>query len=390
MGAQEPDFVKDARERDFFFWDRFSRRTDRATEYPQPEEWYTPNTLVEGDVAAPFAAAPAGKSGISGKAWQEVRDWAIAKNSKALIVLIDGKIHRQHWAEGHWPGQVVPVRSMAKTLPALLIGKAIEEDKIGSVDDQLSKYLPEWADDARGKITLSQLLNMASGLVTIPTRYEPENLQIRLAEGANVSAVALSWPIAGEADKKWTINQVDTQLLALVIERATNERYQDYLSRVLWRPIGAGTATLNVDNTDRTVRAYCCMRTGLFDWLRIGELLRNKGKANDRQIISAAWIAEMLRPSPANRYMGRHIWLGWKPGTQEDKGGSFLQVPHKEPYRVDDVSYLLGGSMMSVWVIPSHKMTVLRWGDDPTDWDHSYIVNRLIDDLAANPKGKTL
>ncbi|MCC5868069.1 MAG: serine hydrolase [Gammaproteobacteria bacterium] len=372
--------VEEADRADYFFWKRLLFRLDNQTEFGLPAEWYTPNRLIEGGVGATLPRRVADNDILSDTGWQAVADWAFARGTDSLIVMKDGVIVQERWGDDADAGMLMPVRSMAKTLPGLLVGRAIAQGQIRSVDDPLSTYLTEWKDDPRGAITLRQILTQTSGLATIPLEYTPDNWQIRLAEGSDVNATALDWPLEGPPDRRWTINQVDSQILALVLERATGHDYIDYLSRELWRPLGADTSTMNVDAKGQA-RAFCCMRSRLYDWLRVGELIRLDGRVGDRQVIPAEWLSQMRTAAPVNPYVGYHLWIGWKPGTPEVKGEPFLQVPHTAPYRADDVVYLLGGSIMTVWVVPSRGLTILRSGKNPDDWDHSYIVNAIIDDL---------
>lgn len=376
------EVVKYAADNDFFFWNRFFNRLETPVEFGLPDSWYTPNRIIEGGVGANFPVRDEAASAVSDAAWLDITSWAQNRETDTLLVLKDGVIERQLWVDEAQPGKLVAVRSLAKTLPGLLVGIAIKEGVIGSVDEPLANYIPEWGDDPRGAITLRQVLHQSSGLASVALKFAPDNLQIRLAEGADVNVVALGWPYEGPPDTTWTVNQVDTQILAIVLERATGESYADYLSSRIWSPLGAGTATMNTDSQDM-VRAYCCMRARLYDWARVGELLRQQGRVGDVQIVPQGWMEEMQRPSSTNPYMGYHLWLGWKPGTQAADGPKYLQVPHSRPYRTNDVIYMVGGGIMSVWVVPSKGLTIVRGGGSPdlSNWDHSFIVNRIIDDL---------
>lgn len=372
--------VRSVEAADYFFWDRFLRRLEGQTEFPQPESWYVPAVLVEGESLGPLPTATARQRRISDRAFAEAADWAFARNTSALIVMRDGRIEHQRWAPGFHGGRMLPVRSFTKTLPALVIGSLVADGTIKSIDAPLSTWLPEWNGDRRGAITLRQVLTMSSGLDTIRLTYTPDNLQIRLAEGSNVTATTLAWPMSGTPDTRWTVNQVDSQVLALVVERATGKPLQTALSERIWRPIGAGTATLNADGKDGTARAFCCMRASLIDFLRVGEMLRTGGLGpSGARVLPADFVAEMGKPTVANPYMGLHLFVGWRPDAPEAKGpgGSPLQVRHAAPYVADDVTYLLGGGAMSVWVIPSRGLTVLRWGTDHPDWDQSFLPNAL-------------
>jgi CubicO group peptidase (beta-lactamase class C family) len=371
---------------EFYFWSRYEDLLRNPQEFPKPPSFYNPNVLVEGQQKGELPRAAAKARTISDAAWKKAVDWAFPRNTYALIAMRNGRIEHEQWADGYFPGQMLPVRSFTKTLPSLLIGVAIGEGKIRSIDEPVANYLVEWKDDPRGRITIRQFLTMSSGLAGLDrTRTAgPDGLVTQLTDGADVYKAALAFPKVAEPDTSFGLNQVDSQILGMVVERATGRAFADYLSEKLWRPIGAGTATLNVDAHGQA-RTLCCTRSALSDWLRVGQLIAHRGRWAGQQVVPAAYIDEMLKPSKLNPYKGLHIWLGWKPGTPEIKrSGGPLQMPTKNPYLVDDIAYLMGGGFMTVWISPKTDLVVLRWGFEPSKelgWDNSAIPNFLLADL---------
>jgi CubicO group peptidase (beta-lactamase class C family) len=230
---------------------------------------------------------------------------------------------------------------------------------------------------------------MSSGLAGLDRTRDggPRGLVVQLTDGADVHKAALAFPKVAEPDTVFGLNQVDSQILGMVVERATGRPFAAYLSEKLWRPIGAGPATLNVDARGQA-RTLCCMRSALSDWLRVGQLIAQQGRWNGVQVVPAPYIAEMMKPSKINPYKGLHVWVGWRPGTAElrDPGGRLLQMPASKPYLADDMVYLMGGGFMSTWISPSRKLVILRWGFEPPKelgWDHSMIPNLLLEDLLS-------
>jgi CubicO group peptidase (beta-lactamase class C family) len=377
------DWVRENRE-EFFFWNRFEDLLANPQEFPKPPTFYNPNTLVEGSEQGPLPKAEPKKRTISDETWKKVTDWAMPRNTYALAVMRNGVIEHETWAEGYWDGRMLPVRSFTKTLPSLLIGVAIGEGKIKSLDEPVETYLSEWKGDPRGKITIRQFLTMSSGLEGLgrTTGVSPTGKVVGLTEGADVYKAALRFEKVAEPDTVFGLNQVDSQILGMVLERATGRPFAEYLSEKIWRPLGAGTATLNVDSKGQA-RTLCCMRASVLDFLRVGQMIADGGTWRGKQIVPAAYIKEMLTPSKINPYKGLHIWLGWKPGTAEVKqpNGGPLQMPAKQPYAVDDIAYMMGGGFMNVWISPSQKLVILRWGFEPSKelgWDNTVIPNLIL------------
>ncbi len=372
-------WVAEVQEQDYFYWERFFYRLDNPGEFPMPQEWYRPSEMVLGEPGAPFPIRPAGERHLSQATVDAINDYVLPRRTGVLYVAHEGQVDHQVFGEGFHAGSLVAVRSITKSLNSLLIGIAIEEGHIGSVDDPIGRYLTEWADDPRGDITVRQVLHMASGLETVPMIIEPDNKTVRLAESSDVFASALAYDIYGPPDTTWSLNQVDTQLLGMIIERATGKRFAVYLSEKLWRPMGLDTATVNVDGKYGNARTFCCMRARAIDLVKIGQMMINNGRWQDQQIIPSSWIEEMLKPSPANPKFGLHTFFGW--GPDEDKPA--IAPFNNEPYRVDDVFYFLGGATITLWMIPSQNLVIFRWGDDPPEWEASKVPNLVLDDLMA-------
>lgn len=372
---------------ELFFWTRYEDLLANPQEFPKPPSFYNPSVVVEGEQKGDLPRAARGRETISAAAFQQAVDWAFPRNTYALLVMHKGVVQYEKWADGYWPGQMLPVRSFTKTLNSLLIGIAVGEGKIRSIDEPVANYLTEWRDDPRGKITIRQFLTMSSGLAGLDRSRGgggPASPVVQLTDGADVHRAVQLFEKVAEPDTVFGLNQVDSQVLGIVVERATGKPFAEYLSQKLWRPLGAGTATLNVDAKGQA-RTLCCMRSALSDWLRVGELIANGGRVGDRQVVPAGYVAEMLKPSKINPYKGLHVWLGWKPGTPEVKAeGRVLQMPTTKPYLVDDVAYLMGGGYMATWVVPSQDLVIVRWGFEPPKqlgWDHSMVPNLLLADL---------
>jgi CubicO group peptidase (beta-lactamase class C family) len=380
------DWVRENRE-EFFFWNRFEDLLANPQEFPKPATFYNPNVLVEGSEQGPLPKADPKARTISEETWKKVTDWAMPRNTYALAVMRNGKVEYETWADGYWDGRMLPVRSFTKTLPSLLIGVAIGEGKIKSIDEPVENYLTEWKGDARGKITIRQFLTMSSGIEGLgrTTGISPTGKVVGLTEGADVYEAAFRFEKTAEPDTVFGLNQVDSQILGMVLERATGKPFAEYLSEKIWRPIGGGTATLNVDAKGQA-RTLCCMRASLMDFLRVGRMIADEGRWNGKQIVPESYIKEMLTPSKVNPYKGLHIWLGWKPGTAEVKqaNGGPLQMPAKQPYAIDDIAYMMGGGFMNVWISPSTDLVILRWGFEPSKelgWDNTVIPNLILADV---------
>ncbi|HZV95656.1 MAG TPA: serine hydrolase [Candidatus Nitrosocosmicus sp.] len=216
--------------------------------------------------------------------------------------------------------------SMAKTVTAMLIGVAIAEGHIRSVDDLAAAYVPALADTEYGRTSLRHLLQMSSG-VHFSENYSGADDASRLfietvfQDGAGgVAAVKpynqRDWPTG----TMFSYASVETQVLGLVLRSAVGRPVADYLHEKIWEPMGAeADATWLIDRTGQEV-TFCCLNAVLRDYARLGLLLAHDGSWRGRQLIPAAWIGDAtrvrddqphLRPGTARRFIGYgyQVWI---------------------------------------------------------------------------------
>lgn len=186
--------------------------------------------------------------------------------------------------------------SMAKTVVAMLIGIAIGEGRIKSVDDRADQYVPELKGTPYGETPLKHLLTMSSG-VKFREDYDGKDDVATLAratmflqgEGGSASVIPFKERVRAPGEQFYYAS-AETQVLGLVLRAATGKPLADYLSEKIWRPMGAeADATWLVDKSGYEI-AYCCLNATLRDYARFGMLLANDGALDGRQIIPANWV----------------------------------------------------------------------------------------------------
>ena len=186
--------------------------------------------------------------------------------------------------------------SMAKTVVAMLVGIAIAEKKIGSIDDRADQYLPQLKGHPYGETKLRDLLTMSSG-VKFSENYDGKDDVSVLARktlfGLGVGGVdsVLSFTErANPPGTKFYYASAETQVLGLVLRAATGITLAEYLSEKIWRPMGAeAEASWLVDGGGYEL-GYMGLNATLRDWGRLGLLLANQGSLNGKQIIPAEWV----------------------------------------------------------------------------------------------------
>ena len=288
-----------------------------------------------------------------------------------------GVIQLEKLLAGIGPDSLFTGRAMTRSLLSPLVAIAMQEGAIESLDDPVGRYLPEWSDDGRGRITLRQLLRNLSGLENPPLAGDPDpySKNARISLSSDFRAAALSFDLENEPGEFFAFSNANAQLVGAVLESATGEPYEDYLNSRLWAPLGAGPAQLYMDRPGGMPAVYCCYRATPRDWLRYGAALAAGGLVADRRLWPEGWVQEMTAGSGVYPNYGYQIWVGNPPGT----GRPYVQdreqaAPHGPPIEADGVFFLEGGGFRTMYVIPGEELVILRLGYFPSRLAHFHAA----------------
>ena len=373
---------------DTLFWDRYLHaytfETFVENPFPTIERLYPQEAVPGTTEVKTFPYAEAGGRTITPAALEQATAFAEASNSTSLIIAHKGVIQLQQYWQGEGADQPVYSFSMHKSIVALLLGIAVEEGHIAGLDDPLSGYLPEWRGDARGEITLRQSLQMNSGLEPMKFPKNPFSKHVRRQIGTNLAATALSFRLHNEPGSVFSYNGVNPTLLVMVIERATGQRYADYLSKKLWQPAGNEDAALWLDRPGGLARGATSLYAKPMDWLRIGQLLLDGGYSEGRQIIPEVWLRELTTPSPTNPRYGLLTWIGsdYVEARTLEAFEGFAAVA-EQPFDAGDIIYFDGLGGQRVYVIPSAQLVIVRTGVLAWEWDDTRLPNLVLAGIKA-------
>ncbi|MFD1615912.1 serine hydrolase domain-containing protein [Gelatiniphilus marinus] len=202
--------------------------------------------------------------------------------------------------------------SMAKSYVSGLMGKAIQEGYIKSLDQPVSDFIPEFGEGLAAKMTVGDLSSMASGTNWDEKYYSPLSITTRAYFDDDLEKVMLGLKVVEEPGIAFKYSSGDTQMLAMVIEKATGKKLYDYLTESFWKPLNCENPTLwQVDSEDHDlVKAYCCIASNAKDFARFGKLYKDHGKWNGKQLLDSAFVAKSLKPRfPESPQYGYGWWL---------------------------------------------------------------------------------
>ncbi|WP_326524483.1 serine hydrolase domain-containing protein [Sphingomonas sp.] len=224
----------------------------------------------------------------------EVDAFIAAQNVAGLIVLQDGKVRLERYArgltrEGRWTSF-----SVAKSFTSTLVGAAIRDGHIRSVDEPVTRYIPELAGSGYDGVTIAQLLTMTSGVrwnedYTDPRSDVARMFSIPVPQGMDPTVAYMrTLPREAAPGSKWVYKTGETNLIGVLVRNATKKSLATYLSEKIWKSYGMeADAFWMVDQAGKEVSG-CCLSVTLRDYARVGELALDGGKG----IVPAGWFAD--------------------------------------------------------------------------------------------------
>lgn len=221
-----------------------------------------------------------------------------ANKSIAYVIIKNDSIWYENYFDGFDKDSKSNSFSMAKSMISAMLGKAIMEGKIKSLDQKVSDFYPEFNEGLSAQMTVGDLSSMASGLNWDESYYSPFSITTRAYFDDDLESVILGLKGIQEPGKSYKYLSGNTQLLGMVIQKATGQPLANYLSDKFWKPMGAEQDALwQVDSEDNGLeKAYCCVASNARDFARFGKLYQQYGQWNGQQILDSAFIAKSITP----------------------------------------------------------------------------------------------
>ncbi|MEJ6009801.1 serine hydrolase domain-containing protein [Novosphingobium aquae] len=338
-----------------------------------------------------YRALPvAARKTIAPTALDKARAYAAANRSTAYLVWRNGKIEDSWFGSGISGSTPLVSKSLSKPLTAIAVGRAIQLGKIKSLDQPLAEIMPELAGKQKGRILVRHLLDMRSGMLDQGFSPDPDHPLNRCYLSTDHGrCIVEDYPMIAEPGTRYAYANAPSDMIALVIERATGRRYGEFISTEVVKRIGAQGGTIWVDRPGGLAHSGCCTLMPAETWLRLAVLLVDDGKWNGKRLLPQGYVAEMRKGSPQNPNFGLGIWIG-EPYRQRRgfgaPGAPGPQVLHSQPYLDPDMFLFDGNSNQTIHVSPKHRLIVLRMGPTPPtspEWDNSVLPNLLLQGLPA-------
>lgn len=239
----------------------------------------------------------------------------------AFLIIKNDTIQYEKYFSGYSKESVVPSFSMAKSVTSILIGCALDEGLIQSVDEPITNYIPELKKNGFEKVTIKHLLQMTSGIDFNESYINPFGDAASFYYGLNLRKQIEKMHLKAEPGQQFEYVSGNTQLLGLVLERALKGKaITSYLQEKLWTPLGMEyDASWSIDREKNGLeKTFCCLNARALDFAKIGRLYKNKGNWNGQQIVSQQWVEQSTRPENTGGSVKFYQYQWWLPTPNED------------------------------------------------------------------------
>lgn len=234
----------------------------------------------------------------------------------AFLVIKKDSIWHESYAQEYDTTSQTNSFSIAKSVITAMLGKAIMEGHIKSLDQEVSDFYPQFEGSG---LAVGDLASMASGLNWDESYINPFGITARAYYNDNLARAILGLKVIEPPGQSFTYLSGNTQLLGMLIEKASGKRLSRYLHQSFWQPMGFEQPALWQldDKENKLAKAYCCIASNARDFARFGKLYKNGGNWHGTQLLDSAFIAKSIVPrfedSPEYGY---GFWLSDHLGKQ--------------------------------------------------------------------------
>jgi len=313
--------------------DDYTIFSNREVNTANPQEWETNNKLQGYQL-----------NDSTLKAFNELQ-------TIAFLIIKDKKVIFEQYWDGYGTESRTNSFSMAKSIIGLLIGAAIDDEYIKSIDQPVSDFIEEYRTPENSQLTIRQLLTMSSGLNWDESYGSLFSKTTEAYYGKDINNLIYSLKVMEKPGVKFNYLSGNSQLLAMVIEKATGKKVAEYASEKFWKPMGAVNQALwSLDDKEGMEKAYCCFNSNARDFARWGQLILNQGTWNGDTLISPEYIRQATQPASN---------LVDETGDAIDYYGYQWWIQHLNGQPVPYMRGILG---QYVFVIPNENAVVVRLG----------------------------
>jgi CubicO group peptidase (beta-lactamase class C family) len=221
-----------------------------------------------------------------------------SNDTHAFIVIQHGKLVYEKYWDSYDSARLSGSFSAAKSIISLLIGIALDEGKIKSLDEPAGNYVPHFKEGELAKVRIKDLLTMSSGTTYNESDKGYFSMNAAAYYGDDEEFMVSQMKAKEPAGVHWEYRSGDTQVLGLIVEKAFGKNISELVSERFMKPMGAEADALwLLDGAKKHEKAFCCFNAVARDYARFGQLVLNKGKWGEKQLVSEKYIQEATTPA---------------------------------------------------------------------------------------------
>lgn len=313
-----------------------------TTAFLQDYKEFDNRTVPKSHTPQPWAIS---KDYNSVKPTEELEKWHKKLGTVAFLIIKNDSLWNESYYDNYNKNSKSNSFSLAKSIVSASLGKAIMQGKIKTLDQKVSDFFPQFKEGKAARLTVGDLSSMASGLNWDESYYSPFSITTRAYFDNDLNKVILGLKVVDDPGKAYKYLSGNTQLLAMIIEKATGKSLANYVAENFWEPMGAENEALwQTDHKGGIVKAYCCFASNARDFARFGKLYKQHGKWNGVQLLDSTFIAKSTVP----RF-----------SASPEYGYGFWTCQYKDK----KIFYMRGHLGQYVIVIPQDDLIIVRLGN---------------------------
>lgn len=309
--------------------------------------------------------------------------------SDSFIIFENGRIVEEQYWGGVTADSLMNAKSLAKPLGVIAMGRAIELGYVKNLDQPVSDFIIEWKGSDKDSISIRHVLDMRTGL--LPQGYAPDASNVlnrAYLHPRHDEVIIHEYPLVNSPGSRYDYSNANSELVSIIIERATQISYQNWLTQQVLSPLGAPGGKIWLNREGGLAHSGCCLALTSETYLKLGVLILQNGKWNGNQFLSEDFVRQMLTSTPQNKFAGMGLYLGEHFKADRGAGNpdvkTFAPTLHSEPYIDKDIALFDGNGHQVIYIMPSRNIVVMRLGarsKNEISWDNAYIPNLIAREL---------
>lgn len=368
----------------------YKRRYDVLVQaFSTGQETTTYDTEVDFGQSLTAKPLPRGKSSVfTPEIYSSIEEHLKDNRTASLMVFENGKVIGETYFGDTNKDTLINSKSLAKPLGVVAIGRAIKAGYIESLDQSVSDFINEWQGTDKAAITVRHLLDMRTGLLPQGAPTGPDDVLNRAYLHPRHDEVIIhEYPLKYTPGTRYDYSNANSELISIVIMRATGIPYQEWLTEQVLKPMGMAGGKVWLNREGGVAHSGCCIGLPSETYLKLAVLVLEGGVWDGNAFLPDGFVKEMTTATPQNQYAGMGLYIGRD--YAEYRGAAnptveFGRTYHSEPYLDKDLILFDGNGHQVAYILPSRNLVIMRLGKAPGKdkvWDNAYIPNLVVRSL---------